>query len=443
MADIYVDDGGDNSDGSTWAKSYTSIANAAVTGAAAGSRILVGHDHTEDSGASRTLNFANGTAAAPIQIISATRGSDPPAYQAGAAIKATGGNYSFTIQGHTRWYGMALSTGTAFVLSTAAGSYAFDSCTLANTQISNLAAIASVASTAYTCARVDFLNCYFNGTGRTSASPFIDGIGGSSLVHVINPTFAGTYDVLVSSSASGTYPNTARVIFEDADLSWLGSDPIADTDYMDVILRRCKLGTGYTLRAFATPLGSILAENCAVGAISAPPLGLTNYRDYYGTITGDAARYRTGGASDGETPYSWAMVNDADYAKEYTGALRSPPMTRWVAGGTEITVTVYLAAGAALQNDEFWCEISGPDNTASPNQTAKGYFASSRATILATPSNLTADGVSSWSGTGVDVPQKISFTFTPTEPGPITVRCFLAKGSGDTTIYIDPRVEVA
>jgi len=100
--------------------------------------------------------------------------------------------------------------------------------------------------------------------------------------------------------------------------------------------------------------------------------------------------------------------------------------------------------------------------------TAKGIFTTTRCAIGATPTALTTDGTSTWNGSGVGTKQKIDHTLSNgqtltvyvasggtlnnddfwievSEPdqvgGPVTVRCFLAKPS--TTVYVDPRLEVA
>ena len=61
---------------------------------------------------------------------------------------------------------------------------------------------------------------------------------------------------------------------------------------------------------------------------------------------------------------------------------------------------------------------------------------------MATPANLTADGVSEWNGADVTTAQYIDITYTPDKPGPIEARIYLAKPSErvsvDPKIYIDP-----
>ena len=87
MTDYYVDDDGDNSDGLTWAKAFTSLAGA--VGASPGDRVFISSDHVETaSGSSLTIEFANtNSGTAPICIISAdkTSGEPPSTFQTMAA----------------------------------------------------------------------------------------------------------------------------------------------------------------------------------------------------------------------------------------------------------------------------------------------------------------------------------------------------------------------
>lgn len=191
----------------------------------------------------------------------------------------------------------------------------------------------------------------------------------------------------------------------------------------------------------------MLLEACEDGTQTVPSLGLTEILNSYGGIKSDLTRYRTGGADDGEqvNAHSWEMICSAN-AKELFQWLKSPPMVRWVDGGSSLTFTVYIAGGATLQDDEFWIELSGPDDAGSA--TSRGHFERSNDTApdvpmtpRDTPSNLSTDGSSTWNGAGVGTKQKISITYTPTIAGPVTVRCSFAKASA--TVYIDPKLDVA
>jgi hypothetical protein len=190
------------------------------------------------------------------------------------------------------------------------------------------------------------------------------------------------------------------------------------------------------------PLTRVLLEGCTDGTISDPELGLTELSTYYGTVKSTLAKYRSGGADDGENvnSYSWEMATNTN-ALEQFGALESLPITRWV----------------------------DPDTSPS-GATTQGTFTSTRMVLRGTPAALTTDSSSTWNGTGVGTKQKITHTLNNQdgatltvyvasgatlnnddfwievqEPdqvgGPITVKCFLANPS--TTVYVDPKLEIA
>jgi len=90
----------------------------------------------------------------------------------------------------------------------------------------------------------------------------------------------------------------------------------------------------------------------------------------------------------------------------------SPWMSRWVPGGSEITLDVFLAhngvgdgTGGALQTDQIWLEVQGPSD-ANP-ATAQGHHFVGRPAFNATPTDLASDG-STWTGTGVGTKHKLS-----------------------------------
>jgi hypothetical protein len=169
-------------------------------------------------------------------------------------------------------------------------------------------------------------------------------------------------------------------------------------------------------------------------------LGLTELNTRLGTAKSTLARYRTGGADDGEqaNAHSWEMAATAS-ALEVFYPLVAMPLTVW-------TIPDASISGA----------------------TAQGLNAHYRATPTATPAALTTDGTSTWNGTGVGTKQKITHTLSNaatltvyvasggtlnnddfwievSEPdqvgGPVTVICYLAKPS--TTVYVDARLEIS
>jgi len=179
-------------------------------------------------------------------------------------------------------------------------------------------------------------------------------------------------------------------------------------------------------------------EGCDDGTITVPPLGI--HKDYQenGTISSTTVVYRTDGADDGEqaNAYSWEMAADAS-ALELYSCLDSSPITTWVEAGAQ-DITIYVASGGTLNDDDFWIEVESPNETASPNTTAMGQTNTTRAGFRDTPTALTTDSSSTWNGSGVGTKQEVTVSITPAVAGPVTVRCFLAKPS--TTVYVDPKI---
>lgn len=423
----YVAARGDDTDGSTWAKAYQSIADADLLGAAAGTEIWLADDHKQSLPNGVTWDYAKGTWANPVKIISVDRSDDSYSIAASAQLGDGTAGTDFQVSGNVNWYGVYIDAPANVSINAATGPEReiLEDCTVKFTDFCHLGG---------QYAATELRNCTID--AQTSSVYLGIGTRGATV------TCRGC---TISASTSGfelTVGTTGGLyFFEDCDISTINYLATSAGQHTTVILNRCVLKSGWKI----VPSGAIgVAQrvklwNCGVGAITVPPIGIYQDHQYTGIVSGSDSRYRTGGASDGETPYSWSMVTNANALEQFV-PLESHPITRWVAGGSEITITVYVASGVTLQDDEFWIELHGPDNTANPSQTCLGYYASSRCAIRGTPANLTTDSGSTWNGSGVTTKQQVSLTYTPTEAGPISVVCFLAKPS--TTVYVDPKIEV-
>ena len=242
-------------------------------------------------------------------------------------------------------------------------------------------------------------------------------------------------------------------LWDSCDLTdW--DEPFISTVYISAggsyVIRNCQLGSGWTntngdIRDSGT---YYLCENSSDGTnLSAPVLGLQHFRCSAGTIESSLSEYRTDGADDGEqaNAYSWEMVTTAN--RNVYNPLYSPWCQRWVEGGSELTLTWYVAGGSSLNDDELWVELTTPDETSS-STTLYDYrrlnveFGTSGIGAydpMATAAALATDSGSTWNGTGVGTMQKISLTFTPDVAGPLNYRFAFAKSS--STVYVDPRVD--
>lgn len=439
MADWFVYDSaaGDNSGQPDWANAAPTLAT--VDGAAAaGDTIFVASDHSE-TGATINLDFANSTLANPIKIISADRtsGSPPTTYQnmvgGGGSINPSDAAADLNIDGNIVVYGLSFDVNdkTSFGLTNQYMYFedcvidvASDTIGLSNDEFS-----------------IEFENCNFITTGNPIQ------IGNQGLRKYIDCDFSSAAAAGIFSM--GTF-NGATVLIEDCDLTeeefiftGLGGDDC------QVLVRKCSLNAA----TIANPANSptvvhpdtwMLIESSQAGNNTVPVPGLNKFIGYRGEIEHDAAEFRTGGASNGETPYSWKMTCNTNTVSRHT-ALKTPPITGWKAASSE-TLTVYVAHDAVgdggagdLQNDECWLEISSPDET--DVTTAQGKFQTTKpTTVLAAVGDLVNEGSDQWQDTPTTY-QQITATINTSlaEAGPIVVRVCLATGAS-SIVWVDPKL---
>ncbi|KKN09818.1 hypothetical protein LCGC14_1042910 [marine sediment metagenome] len=422
--------------GTSWTDAWTALASADAAASTAGDEIRIAYNHVDATGGA--LVFSGGTLFNPVKLVSTDPADDT--YRTGALFANNTGTISIT--GDVNAWGMTIR-------GTSDG----------NTEIN----LGTNNQRQYYCdcdflwddrpsfcigwgTFNEFVNCTFDRNHANGEAMRMSGRGASMLFR--NCTFLKTLGEDVCFGTWTDYLN--KVTLEDCDLSAFSTIKGSISTSLDLILRRCKVKAGYTLVTTIPttwPHWRALMEGCTDGTITVPELGLTEIQTHYGTIKSSLSRYRTGGADDSEqaNAHSWEMVSSAN-ALELQQWIKTPPMVRWVDGGASITVTVFIAGGATLQDDEFWIELSGPDDAGSA--TSRGFFERSNDTALDvpmtprdTPANLTTDGSSTWNGTGVGTKQKLSVTYTPTTAGPVTVRALLAKAS--TTLYVDPKLEIS
>jgi hypothetical protein len=437
MATVYLrsTDGSDSDDGSTWALAKATLAGA-FTAAGAGGLIYMSDNHAETGAAPLTLT-SPGTAAAPVRVLCVDDSAEPPTALATTATVSTTGNNGITFNtGHTYIYGVTFQCGSGAVAPTinfsGLGHWVLESCGL------SLVATAGVAVRVGSGqARVVWRNVTVTFGGTTQ---MIRPDGGS--LEWVGGSIAGTIPTTLFQSFAGS----AQIRVRGVDLSAAGAGKnlvsVAGSNVHDVVFQGCVLG------ASVTPVtgtfvglngGTVRLDRCVSGTLSATPLGLTSEASYAGTVASSLSRYRTGGADDGEqaNAHSWEMAGSST-SLELVTPLESPPLSRWVDAGSQ-TVTVYVASGVTLQDDEFWVEVQSPSEAGSP--TSQARLTSTRAGWLTSPANLTADGSSAWNGSGVGTKQKVEVAINPALPGFVVVRCFLAKAS--TTVYLDPSLDVA
>jgi len=414
-------------DGTSWTDAYVLISS--TYGVAAGEEIWVEDGHVEELTINTTHNWTNGTKANQVKILCVDKTDD--SLSTGGVIGVNAAFDSLLLRGPgVYYYGLEIRY---WILTLGMGDnlHEFVNCTFNHVVGSSEAnGLTFAPGTALTANVVRMVNCTFDDSNGTTWATFDSTFW--TRVDIISPTIIpGTTTNTTFMRGFGTDGYPIRIT--DADLSDFTN--LCTTGSGNFHFLRCKTKTGFNLVSTTPDYdGSAIAESCDDGTITDPALGLTRLESHWGSIESTLARYRTDGADDGEqaNAFAWDMSSSANAQEAYL-ALASPPITAWVDAGAQ-TISVYLAGGATLNDDDFWVECSSPNEST----TAQGRFQITRMDPLGTPAALDTDSSSTWTGTGVGTKQQIDISITPTLAGPVTIRCHLAKPS--TTVYVDPKI---
>ncbi len=207
------------------------------------------------------------------------------------------------------------------------------------------------------------------------------------------------------------------------------------------VLRNCQLHSSVVIRS-GTLVGTYRIElhQCSFG-LTGKTSGFILELDIItseGDIVQETTAVRTGGASDGVTPWSMAFTPNVDATIENQLALVGPWMYFNATSGTNKTVTVHIAnSGAADYNDDdVWLEVFTP----SADGTSKFDHTATQMDDLDTPAVVADDTGSTW-GTGGSNHQKLVATVSPDYDGIAYCRVHFAKGfsSSPETLYVDPQ----
>lgn len=446
MANRYIWSGATGTGtGADWANAHTTTA-ASITASTAGDTHFWAHDHAESTAAALTLT-PKGTAAAPDKFLCVNRaGSVPPVaadLATTASITTTGNNALNVNNGYFYAYGLILNAGsgstTGSVVLTAGGQGAiWEACafnlmsTFASVN-SNICPTSTGRAFSYwrNCS-VSFGNAVQYIRGDTMGKWTWENLPGAAAI-----TAGSTYPTsLTGNAASGT----SVIRWRGLDLSALGSGKTlisAGICSGSVELVNCKLGASVTVAA--VPSGPQLAT---VDAINCDSSG-TNYRteryQYQGTLTTEIVIVRTGGASDGTTPFSWKIVPTSN--NELISPFETLEGSIWNdTTGSAKTLTVHCVTdNVTLTDAEIWLEVEYLGSSATP---VSSFVNDGVATVLTTGASQ-ASSTETWTTTGLTTPlkQKLEVTFTPQMKGPIRWRVKYAKTS--TTVYVCPKAELS
>ena len=444
MADYYVYSGATGSnDGSSWANAWTSLVSA--TGVAAGSTVLVASDHNHNLTGTVTFQFAS-TIGNPVRILSVNRTSG--LIEAGARMWAQDVTTVYHIRGSIYVNGLEIeftTSGGAYnsAVNIANGSatdvQSWESCRLLANAKGASARIIVGTSNNIGPADVVFRDCEFDQL-RSS----IQIVNASARIYggKLGANFGSYIDegvFYLSSTGEGH-----RVVLDGFDMS---SAP-AGANILSSEVKQAGLVQFFNCKMPAAWSGVI--QNVPAVSSVIEMYGCTNGTQTYrmrrsycmGTLRDETSVVRTGGASDGTTPLSWAMTTNGN-AGEYVMALPSGPIQLWNSStGSSKTATIEIVhdSATALTDAEVWLELS---YMGTAGQTITTVARDKRATPLTTPAAQTSS-TATWSGTsgfGTVQKQKLEVAFTPEIVGPVTATVYLAAPS--KTIYVCPKLEIA
>lgn len=419
-------------DGSTWADAYTTLV-AALAGVAAGDTIYVSDNHAESTAAAATFT-SPGTAASPCLIICSDDATEPPTARATTGtIATTGTNAHMNFAGFAYVYGLSFSAGTSgftnmpFV-SAAPWEWIFEDSFLQLNSSGGALQVGLSSNQTEDEQRLVLIN-----------TPLLCGGTGNNILCRTRMEWRNTPSAIQTTAPTTLFSSTiipAQFLGVGLDLSLMGSGKnivdVSGNAPARFLFDGCKLGASVSRTTGSIPSAGgaeVEFNNCDSGA--------TNYKKYrqtyQGTFQDEIVIVRTGGATNGTTPFSRKLTSTANV--KFFSPLVSE-FQFWNETLSAITITVpILTDNVTLTDKEVWLEAqcltdgSYPISAQSSDRIADPVFG--------TPANQTTDGTSAWTTTGLGTPvlQQVAITVTPAMKGLITLRVCLAKAS--TTLYHD------
>lgn len=399
--------------------------------------IFVSSNHAETQASAPTITPAAGASIETL-IISVTDTATPPTtYTAGASFATTGLNNitlaggSNVFEGITFKAGSAANTGSISVAGgTNGAAVKFRNCTLQlnNTSVSSVMTLGTSSASAF----LEFTNCTFN---FGSASQSIRFNNGKAMFN--NLTIAGTAPSQLTGSSTG---GATSVEFANSDFSSLTTSlvTITNTTNQSFLFRNCRLGTGVSATV-GTQTGPGIATvefvNCDTSTNNTNyRYAKTSYSVTAVTTQTEVTIVKSGGSSDGTTPYSRKVVTNANCSTRFPHEMA--PIYVWVSTtGSSITPLIAIVNdGTTLTNADIWCEAEYLGSSSSPlGSIATDGLANS----LSTASNQPTDSTSTWTTTGMSSPvkQTVGPTFTNQKAG--LVKLTVKIGRPSLTVYVD------
>lgn len=285
---------------------------------------------------------------------------------------------------------------------------------------------------------------FFVHAGRDPALIEGGSVSGSSLL--------GTVPAIVEAEST-SFVAPASLVIRGLDLNdaldWSGvallqATAATNRSFGRVIFERCNLPTGMsalTSSALPSPAAFVKQFASPIGGSGANDFNLVEEHHFGGRIVTDKTIYRTNGATDGTSSFSFKVESNAQ--PSHVNPLEITLHGFFGESGASKTLTVHFLHDSVtdLQDDELWMTVSYGGVASS---SAMAFERGAPAVVGHTPANH-ASSAEGWTDllTAITSPrtQKLSATITPQSKGPFTVSIFVVKPS--YALWIDPKVEVA
>ena len=446
MAVYFCDDGGSNtSPYDTWAKAATSInALDAAVAFASGDIVYFGHDHNCQAVNAASLTITGPTSGLPVIFISATTGSNPPAYQKGTGTQidtTEGATFDVTLDGSFSLYGILIKSGRHILTVNDPDELFYsENCTFAP------GPTGYVETDALNAATKVFKNLIVDlsqdGTTDRSTSVFLHNGPPHVLFNRLSFVNAGfrTGVIFQCGAAAG-----APLEISGADFSGFTNATTCELFTGETgnqpILTNCKTASSFTLVNATAPNVGVRIALTNVGPADDP----TSLRlhTYFGDIVSSTLIYRSGGATIEGIANSWLVTTRAT-CNEY-----APFHSPWIYGVVSSTGSKNFDLYVTNDTGDFtdaqaWLEVEYLATSDSPLWT---LASDQRATITTTAANQDDDTASTWNGSGpaFTFKQRLRVTATVGETGQFRARVVtgVASIASSRNFCVDPAVFVS
>jgi hypothetical protein len=446
MTAYYVASNGNNSDGLTWAKAFTTFAGAVTAATGDGDIIYVDQGFTDTLSANAVYTFANNVNVicsndnvnAPPQTLGTMGTSNSIGHTSTSYSIQLAGAYRVSIRGITfRTAGTGGSTATISINVTDGGHFELVGCYLWIGSNSSAATLTIGNSGTGVNGYTKFTDCivrFAHASQGISVSSSFDWEMGS----VSSDSTAPTALFLASYRSPST-----RVV--GVDLSKVTGTLVANQSITNhfVAFVNCKIGSGVTVAAFAAPLNKSTAQVYLYNCSSGDEHYTMAHYDAFGETTVATGIYANDGALyDGTNRCSWKIVTTANCS--YYTPYVSPWIDVYHSGTSAITPSLEIVrsgSATAYQDDEVWGEFSYQGTSGFPLATivsdrkALLAAAADQATGALGAGDWTGENATSWFG---KLHLESASAITPAEIGHLRAR--VCVGEPSITVYLDPTI---